>query len=68
MENLVEQKILQKLETIEKELVDIRAHMVDVDTILTEEEKRLLDESIKHEKEGTLVSLEAVKNVRNKTR
>ena len=42
--------------------------MVDVDTILTEEEKRLLDESIKHEKEGTLVSLEAVKNVRNKTR
>ncbi len=68
MENLVEQKILKKLEIIEKELGDIREHMVDVDTILTEEEKRLLDESIKHEKEGTLVSLEAVKNVRNKTR
>ena len=67
METAVEQKILQKLEIIEKELEDIREHMVDVDTILTEEEKRLLDDSIKHEKEGALVSLEAVKNVRNKT-
>ena len=68
MKTAVEQKILEKLDVIEKELEDIREHMVDVDTILTVEERRLLDESIKHEKDGTLVSLEDVENVRNKTR
>jgi len=34
--------------------------MIDVDAILTEE-KKLLDEGIKHEKEGKLVSLEEIK-------
>ena len=63
-----EQQILQKLDKIEKEVEDIREHMVDVDVILTAEEKILLDESVKHEKEGTLVSLEELKNVRNKAR
>ena len=63
-----EQQILQKLNKIEKEVEDIREHMVDVDVILTAEEKILLDESVKHEKEGTLVSLEELKNVRNKAR
>lgn len=56
-----EQQVLQKLERIEEEIKDIKEHMVDVDTILTEEEKRLLDESIKHEKEEKLVSLEDIK-------
>lgn len=42
--------------------------MVDVDTILTAEERVMLDESIKHEKEGKLVSLEDIKNVRSKDR
>lgn len=32
-------------------------HMVDADTILSEEEKVLIDESFKHEKEGKLVSI-----------
>ncbi len=41
--------------------------MVDADTILTGEERRLLDESIIHEKEGKLASLEELKNVRNKS-
>ena len=40
--------------------------MVDVDIILTEEEKKMLDQSIEHEKAGKLTSLEAIKNVRNK--
>ena len=39
---------------------------MNVDTILTEEERELLDESIEHEKEGNLVSLDELKNVRNK--
>mgnify|MGYP003394280152 CR=1 FL=1 len=36
------------------------------DIIITTEEKKMLDESLEHEKEGKLVSLEAIKNVRNK--
>lgn len=61
-----EQQILKKLGKIEKKIEEIKEHMVDADTILTEEERRLLDESIKHEKEGKLISLEELENVRNK--
>ena len=42
--------------------------MIDRDTILTEEEKLMINASIKHEKEGKLVSLEDIENVRNKIR
>jgi hypothetical protein len=63
-----EQLILEKLEKIEKEVVEIKEHMVDVDTILTAEERMMIDASVKHEKDGKLVSLEDVENVRNKTR
>ncbi|HIK02669.1 TPA: hypothetical protein H1012_02375 [archaeon] len=68
METQFEQKILKKLDKIEKEVEEIKAHMVDVDVILTEDEKKLLDESLVHEKEGSLVSLGEVENVRNKAR
>ncbi len=56
-----EQQILEKLNKIEKELEDIRKHMVDVDSILTEEERRLLNESIEHEKRGKLISSKALR-------
>ena len=36
-------------------------NMIDPDTILTEEEKRLLKESYIHQKEGKLIPLEEVK-------
>lgn len=62
-----EQQILEKLDKIEKEVKEIREHMVDADTILTAEERKLLDESVKHEKEGSLVPLKELENVRNKT-
>ena len=55
------QELRNELKAIRIELQFIKEHMVDADTILTEEEKRLLDESIKHEKEGKLVSLEDIK-------
>ena len=64
----IEQQILEKIDRIEKEVKDIREHMVDVDTILTDDERRLLDESIKHQKEDKLISLEEMDNVRNKSR
>ena len=68
METITLETIHKDLEFMKKEIAEIKEHMVDVDTILTEEEKRLLDESIKHEKEGKLISLEELENVRNKTR
>ena len=34
--------------------------IIDLDILLTEEEHMLLDESIKHEKEGILVALDSV--------
>lgn len=63
-----EQLILEKLEKIEKNVEDIKEHMVDVDTILTAEERALLDQSIKNEKEGKLVSLEEIEDARNQDR
>ena len=64
----IEQQILEKLDRIEKDVKDIRDHMIDVDTILADDERRLLEESIKHQKDGKLISLEELENVRNKSR
>ena len=52
-----ERRIFHELDSIRAELKDIREHMVDADTILTEEERNLVEESFKHEKQGKLVSL-----------
>ena len=60
-------QIMNELKSIKDELNYIKVHMVDVDTILTAEEKKLLDESIVNEKAGRLTSLEDLKNVRNST-
>ena len=64
----INQQILDKLARLEKEVGEIKEHMVDVDVILTEEERILLDKSLKHEKEGKLISFEEIENVRNKVR
>ena len=61
-------QILDELKFIKEELHYIKVHMVDADTILTAEEKQLLEESIKNEKAGRLTSLEELKNVRNSAR
>jgi hypothetical protein len=57
----VEGRIFHELEIIKSELKDIKEHMVDADTILSEEERMLIEESFKHEKEGKLVSLSEFK-------
>jgi len=43
-----------------KEVIEIKEHIVDVDTILTEEERKLVDGSIEEEK-GKLICLNEVK-------
>lgn len=65
---VINQQILDKLTRLEREVGEIKEHMVDVDIILTEEERILLDNSIKHEKEDKLISFEEIENVRNKVR
>ena len=67
MANVTLEIIHKDLEDMKKEIHEIREHMVDADTILTEDERMLLDQSIKHEKEGKLISLEELENARNKT-
>ncbi len=64
----MEQKgIDRRLDKIETTLKFIRENMVDMDIIVTEEERRVLDNSIENEKAGNLISLEEIKNVRNNT-
>ena len=58
-------RIMDELKSIKEELNYIKVHMVDADTILTAEEKKLLDDSIVNEKAEKLTSLEELKNVRN---
>ena len=64
----MEQNVITRLDRIEFALKQIQENMIDSDVILSEEERRMLDESVKCEKSGKLVSLEAIKNVRDKTR
>ena len=49
-------QILEELKIIKEELDFIKGNMPDKDIFLTTEEKQLLEESFKNEKEGRLVS------------
>ncbi len=67
-----EQLILQKLDEIKKEVDEIKETVIDMETnmdcILTEEERQMLDKSIINEKIGKLTSLEEIENARAKAR
>ena len=56
-----EQLILEKLEKIEKQVETISEHMVDVDSIMTEEDYRALLSYRKEKQNGTLASHKQVK-------
>ena len=56
-----EQLILEKLEKIEKQVEDIREHMVDIDTILDQEDFQAIEEAEKEFREGKTISLEQLK-------
>ena len=49
--------VLKKLDTIKVELDFIKKHMIDADTVLTSEESKRLDESLKEFKEGRTTPL-----------
>lgn len=62
--NVTTEKELKELKVIRKELTYIREHMIDIDTILTPEEERILEEGIKEFKEGRVINLEDVERDR----
>jgi len=54
--NADERQILSELKAIRNELSYIKVTMVDKDMLLTDEEKKLLDQSHKNEKQRRLVT------------
>ncbi len=56
------QQIVHELEFIKEELGYIKEHMVDVDTIMTEEDYEALLEYRKEKREGVLTSHEQLKH------
>ena len=46
-ETSFEERVIRELDSIKEQLIEIREHMVDIDCILTEEERKLIDESYK---------------------
>lgn len=56
-----EHLILRKLENIEKEVKQIRAHMPDIDSIMTEEDYAFLMDYRKEKMAGRLHSHESVR-------
>lgn len=55
------QDILKKLERIEKDVVSIREHMVDIDSIMTEEDYESLLAYRKEKASAKLISHEIIK-------
>ena len=56
-ESELQKRILDELSSIKAELREINEHMVDVDTILSEEERQVVAEAIEAKKSGKLMSL-----------
>ena len=51
-----DEKIMSKLGDIEKEIEEIKKHMVDIDSIMTEEDYEALLAYRKEKEQGTLIS------------
>lgn len=61
----INKSIIQRLDIIQSELFYIKEHMVDVDTILTEEEKNDLAQARDEFKKGKTISLKNLKKELN---
>ncbi|MDI9395893.1 MAG: hypothetical protein QM426_11015 [Euryarchaeota archaeon] len=56
-----EERVIRELDLIKKQLTDIREHMVDIDCILSDRERKLVDKSYEHQKKEKLTSLSDLK-------
>lgn len=59
-----EKKLFEELNFIKKQLGEIKEHMVDIDSLLTAEEKELVLRSFENEAKGKLVPLNRLEEIR----
>lgn len=62
---MTEKQVLQELKDLKKEVIYIKEHMADVDSILTEEDYIALQDYRQEKKEGKLTSHEQLKKELN---
>lgn len=60
----VDKKIIEDLNFVKKQLAEIKEHMVDIDMLLTAEEKKLVFRSFENEAKGRLVPLKMLEKMR----
>lgn len=60
----IDKKIFEELNFIKKQLAEIKEHMVDIDSLLTAEEKELVFRSFENEAKGRLVPLKKLEEMR----
>lgn len=60
----IDKKIFDELDYIKKQLAEIKEHMVDIDSLLTSEEKELVFKSIENEERGKLVPFNGLEKMR----
>ena len=60
----IDKKIFEDLNFIKKQLAEIKEHMVDIDALLTAEEKELVFRSVENEARGKLVPLKKLEEMR----
>lgn len=58
-----EKKVFNELDYIKKQLGEIKERMVDVDSILTEDEKELVDRSFENEANGKLLNFKDLDSI-----
>ena len=59
----IPKEVIEELKMIRRDLDYIKKHMIDVDTILTIDEERRLEESLEEYKEGKRIKLEERKPI-----
>ncbi|MDQ1275679.1 MAG: hypothetical protein QG610_1254 [Euryarchaeota archaeon] len=60
----IDKKIFEELNFIKKQLAEIKEHMVDIDMLLTAEEKELVFRSFENEARGRLVPLKKLEKMK----
>ncbi|WP_440947925.1 hypothetical protein ACSAZL_06670 [Methanosarcina sp. T3] len=60
----IDKKIFEELNFIKRQLAEIKEHMVDIDILLTAEEKELIFRSFENEARGRLVPLKKLEEMR----
>lgn len=60
----LEKRLFEELNYLKKQLGEIKEHMVDIDNLLTAEEKELVFRSFENETKGKLIPLSRLEEMR----